>query len=133
MSNWLRTGLTNSGQTGNQTHASVVLPPEPESNTYVFVVEAVGGTPTVTFKFQYSFDPTWVTDANSTWYDLEYVVPGAAETVSVATQTVTAVGSYPSFPLMGVCDRHRFKARLVTSANTNVTYRAEVVGRDTSS
>jgi len=81
-----------------------------------FVVEAVGGTPTVTYKFQGSID-------GLTWYDVAYTVP-ANDTLAVATQTVTGLGGNIQF-LEAPQQRNWNYFRVVTTSNTNVTFRAE--------
>lgn len=115
------------GSTGNNTHGQVEIPADAVDVAFLFTVEAVGATPTVTYKWQYSLEGMDVTDANSTWYDSDYVVPGTAETVVNTTRARTAVGSDVIWPLVGVANRSFRKARLVTTLNTNVTYRGEVI------
>lgn len=82
---------------------------------FQFVVEAVGATPTVTFKYQGSLD-------RLTWTDVAYTT-GALAASSQATQTVTGTGTTVNF-LADARLIYRF-FRCVTTANTNVTYRAE--------
>lgn len=135
MALWGKQIAAQPGSTGNTTHTSVEIPADFDQLVAVFIVEAVGATPTVTFKFQVSFDPMDVSDANSQWADMAYVLLGAAEdaaeTFVVTTQTVTAVGRTTELPYVGSKDQaFPRKVRLVTSANTNVTYRAEIQGRD---
>lgn len=107
--------LAAAGSTGNNTHVGV----EYRGNRVVleFIVEAVGATPTVTFKFQGTIDGV-------NWYDLFYVTD-TTDTPSNATRTVTAVGTSVAFP-SSAQQRRWNQIRLVTSANTNVTYRAEM-------
>lgn len=81
-----------------------------------FVVEAVGATPTVTYKFQGSID-------NVNWYDLGYVTD-ASDTIAVATRTATAVGAQVEFLSNPEARQYQF-FRVVTTSNTNVTFRAE--------
>lgn len=83
-----------------------------------FVVEAVGATPTVTFKFQGSLD-------NANWYDIAYVTD-ANDTVAATTRTVTGTGASVNFLDLASGNRYYKYFRCVTSANTNVTYRAEL-------
>ena len=123
----VRTKLAPVGSTGNTTHASASLP---EANNLAalcveFEITAVGGTPTVTYKVQGSLDDGSVRDADSDWFDL-MVIPANSDT-GVATDTKTAVGVYAYFlatPRLAIR-----KIRLVTSANTNVTYEADVMAR----
>jgi hypothetical protein len=132
MGNWGKATAAPAGSSGNNTHGSIEVPSDWEHVCYLFIVEAVGATPTVTYKWQYSNDDVTVSDANSTWYDLDYILPGTAETVVNATRARTAVGSDLVFPLSGQACRFQRKIRLVTSANTNVTYRAEITGQNPS-
>lgn len=95
--------------------------PQGSSNAQVacqFVVEAAGATPTVTFKVQGSLDGT-------NWYDLMYVTD-ASDTASAAGRTVTAVGASVNFLDVANGARQYTQFRLVTSANTNITYRGEL-------
>ena len=87
-----------------------------------FVVEAVGATPTVTLKVQGSLD-------GSNWSDMAFL-PADSDTIAT-TKTVTAVGATIVY-LAQAHTRFLKQIRLVTSANTNVTYRGElyhVLGR----
>ena len=81
-----------------------------------FVVESAGATPTITFKFQGSLDGT-------NWYDIAYVTD-ANDTTATSTKTVTAVGASVMFLDNPVARKYKF-VRVVPSANTNITYRAE--------
>jgi len=115
-----KVALTAPAQTGNNTHAAVACKPGNGFASPVavqFVIDAVGATPTVDFKVQGSLDGT-------NWYDLAYIT-SASDTLSVAARTVTALGGYANF----VCNsqsRGYNWFRVVTSANTNVTYHAEL-------
>lgn len=111
--------LAATGSTGNNTHTAVT--PADHDNAQVafqFVVEAVGGTPTVTFKYQGSLD-------GLTWTDVPYV-PANTNTSATATQTVTGVGTTLNFLDINSGARLFEQFRCVTTANTNVTYRAEL-------
>lgn len=117
--------LVATGTTGNNTSTGVRLGGSYDGLAFLFIVEAAGATPTVTWKIQGSLDPTSVSDANATWFDVAYVTD-AVDTVATATRTATAVGSSVQFlanPIARQYDRYR----VVTSANTNITYRAEAV------
>lgn len=82
-----------------------------------FKVEAVGATPTVTYKVQGCYDGT-------SWFDLWYV-PTGSDTASAATTVVTATGETYLF-----AKRHYPYLRLVTTANTNVTYSCQAYGSE---
>lgn len=116
-----KTLLANAGTTGNNTHTAIdfKFPPvaAPQQVSFVFVVEAAGATPTVTFKYQGSHD-------NSNWFDLPYITD-ASDTLSQATRVVTATGASIQW-LAGAHSRQFRFYRLVTTANTNVTYRSEI-------
>lgn len=112
------------GSTGNNTHASVSVDGDADSLSVEVEVTVAGATPTFTYKVQGSMDEPVVTDANSDWFDLEMLPAGAV--AEVATDTKTAVGVYEY-----EIDLHKRpirKARLVTSANTNITYEGELWG-----
>lgn len=135
MSDWLKKKIAAEGSAGNNTHPSVEIDPSIDVSQFVlqFIVEAAGATPTVTYKYQVSADDPSVTDANSTWSDLNYVpFQDGTETVAAATRARTTVGSDTLIPFMGTKARQIFrKIRLVTTLNTNVTYRSELSGLDT--
>lgn len=108
--------LAATGSTGNNSHTGVGATPTADKAAVAFVVEAVGATPTVTYKIQGSFDGT-------NWFDL-ILLPSDSETAAV-TKVVTATGTYVSYLTQAQVRFARF-LRLVTSANTNVTYKADL-------
>jgi hypothetical protein len=89
-----------------------------------FITEAVGATPTVTYKVQGTLADGAISDANAGWVDVPYVTD-ATDTLSQATRSMTATGSQVAW-LSNAQGRFFRRLRLVTSANTNVTYRALV-------
>lgn len=115
------------GSTGNNTHASVNVNEDAEVLAAEFEITAVGATPTVSFLYQGSFDGPEVADGASDWFPLS-ILPGDTNVESVAVQTKTAVGVYPSS--VEVARRPVKKVRLITSLNTNVTYEAELYAAD---
>lgn len=123
MSGFPRIFIANAGTTGNNTSGGVKTHPGANKVCVAFVVEAVGATPTVTAKIQGSMDTDDVADGSANWFDLPFVTD-TNDTVA-ATITKTGTGTYP----LWVSQAHsRFvrRVRVVTSANTNVTYRAEL-------
>jgi hypothetical protein len=115
--------LAATGSTGNNSHASAKPSPDGDKAAVVFTVEAVGGAPTVTYKVQATFDADTVADGSANWTDL-ILLPAGSETAAVSA-TVTAVGQYVSF-LAQAHTRFVRRIRVVTSANTNVTYRSDL-------
>ena len=113
------------GSTSNNTHASVSTDADLDALSLEFEITAVGGTPTVSWLFQGSNDPVDVPDASSDWHALE-VIPDDAAAEIATVQTKTAVGVYGAS--VDLKRRPVTKVRLVTSANTNVTYEAEAYG-----
>jgi hypothetical protein len=110
--------------TGNNTHQSVGLTQDAISACVDFRCTAIGATPTVTFVVQGSFDDPSVADASSTFVTA-FVYPVGSDTGTAAPAAVTTVSSNPVF-LAGPSGRFYKKVRVVTSANTNVTYEAKV-------
>lgn len=135
MARWVKKLAAPEGSTGNNTHPGVEIEPSIDLAGLLlsFIVEVVGATPTVTYKWQVSADdPSTITDANAVWTDLNYILHGdTTEAVVAATRARTAVGSDTVVPFLGAKARQLFRRiRLVTSANTNVQYRAVVTGVD---
>lgn len=120
--------LAPAGSTGNNTHTAVQLPAFFEKVAAQLVVEAVGATPTITWKLQGALVPEGVTPATTDFFDL-MLLPTATDT-GAATFVATAVGASAAF-LPYARDLARW-VRMVTSANTNVTYRGELYGADES-
>lgn len=111
------------GSTGNNVHAGVGLPGIAHLLAIAFICEVAGATPTVTWKVQGAVDPLTVLDANAAWVDLPYVTP-ATDTLAQATIARTAVGEDLIWLAQSAIRLFR-RIRLVTTANTNVTYRCE--------
>lgn len=117
------------GSTGNNTHASKSLSASSEHVALNVRITAVGGSPTITWKWQGTYDDPSVVDGSADWYDIAARDIGAtAATTLVVSQTKTAVGNY-GVVLPADCGFTR--VRLVTSANTNVTYAADIVEQQT--
>lgn len=112
------------GSTGNNTHQSVGVSQDADSIAVDFRATAIGATPTITFVIQGSFDDPQTADASSTWVTA-FVYPNGSDTGTAAPAAVTTVTSNPVW-LSGNIGRFYKKIRLVTSANTNVTYEARV-------
>jgi hypothetical protein len=116
------TFLAPPGSTGNLTSASVGLSSVPGYVAVMYVAEVAGTT--ATWKVQGSIDPGQTTDANSIWFDVPYVLP-STDTLSQAAIVRTALGGDLIW-LAGSHIRYFRKIRLVVSANTGQTYRAEL-------
>lgn len=110
------------GSVGNNTHPSAEVPADADALSLELEITAIGATPTLSWIFQGSMDDMGVTDANSDWFPLE-VLPSDAAAEIATVQTKTAVGVYES--QIELKRRPVRKIRLVTSANTNVTYESE--------
>jgi len=110
------------GSTGNNTHQSVGLSQLAIAVCLEFRVTAVGATPTITYIIQGSLDEVTVDDADSNWVSL-LVYPAASDTGTASPAAVTVVNSFLHY--LG-STRFAKKIRIVTSANTNVTYEASV-------
>lgn len=108
--------LAATGTVGNVTSAAVQANQGARSVAVEFIVEVAGATPTITYKLQGTFDGT-------NWFDL-ITVPANSDTAAI-TQTQTAVGDFVTY-LDLVGGRFANQFRLVTSANTNITYRANL-------
>ena len=108
------------GSNGNQTGPAVGIGIG-TTNTMVFqfVVEAVGGAPTVTYQFQGSVDGT-------NWYNIAYVTD-SSDTVSTATRARTSTGADVCFLSNPIARAYNY-VRVVVSGINNVTYRAEAYG-----
>lgn len=109
------------GSTGNNNHTAVSASPSAKAVALEFNVEAVGATPTVTYALQGSLQDT--PGAND-WESIALIPAGsdtAASTrvVTAAGRTINHVSQAPS--------RFFKKFRLVTTANTNVTYSANLI------
>lgn len=105
------------GTTGNVTGTAVKVVNNADRVALQFVVEAIGATPTVTFKFQGSLDGT-------NWYDVSYITP-LTSTEAVAAIVVTTVVGTAVFLGNSVARGYAYY-RVVTTVNTNVTFRAEL-------
>lgn len=112
--------LIGTGQTGNlaANTTPVCRVKEKGGVTAIqFVVEAQGGTPTVTWQGQGSLDGV-------NWYNLAYITD-ASDTLSVAAITTVALGAQVIFLDNSTVRNYNF-FRVIVSANTNTTYRAEL-------
>ena len=108
--------LAPTGSVGNLTGPSVDAGQASGACCFQFVVEAVGTT--VTYKFQGSMDGV-------NWYDVFYDTE-ATNASSQAVRTMTAVGSQIQWLDTASFSRMYTKYRVVVSANTGCTFRAEL-------
>jgi hypothetical protein len=116
--------MANPATTGNNTHTSVGLSPAAGRTAFAFIVEVAGGGPTVTYVFQGSLDPTAISDANALWVPL-IVLPSNSETATAAPAASTTVGAVVHY-LAQAHTRFIRRVRVVTTLNTNITYRCEL-------
>jgi hypothetical protein len=103
------------GTTGNNTGAGAYVGGVPDAVAVDFKVEAIGATPTITAKVQVSLD-------GAIWFDVPFVSSTADS--ATASVTVTTVSDTVMWIDMASSSRFFRYVRLVTSANTNVTYSA---------
>ena len=108
--------LAPAGSTGNITGPAVALGSGWQAFALQFVVEAAGGSPTVTYKFQASLDGT-------NWFDVGYITD-ASDTIATATRVATSTGAQVAFVSNPVA-RQFLYFRVVTTGNNNITFRAE--------
>lgn len=110
--------LAATGTTGNNTHAAIDVPDAQHLVCQLFV-EAVGATPQITFKLQGSYDGT-------NWYDLPFTIENSTAVATAARNVNPTVASTGYIVAVDMLQPARAfpRARLVTSANTNTTYRA---------
>ena len=108
--------LAPSGSTGNIVGNPVALGSGWQAFALQFIVEAAGGSPTVTYKFQASLD-------NVNWYDVGYITD-ASDTLSTATRVMTAVGAQVCFVSNPIA-RQYLSFRVVTTGNNNITFSAQ--------
>jgi hypothetical protein len=109
--------LAPAASTGNVTGTGYDADPAASGHAFQFVVEAIGATPTVTWKIQGSWN-------NSNWFDLLYVTD-ASDTAATTARINTVVGADIIFLSNPVARQYKYY-RVVTTANTNVTFRCEV-------
>ncbi|MDE2101465.1 MAG: hypothetical protein KGL39_29740 [Patescibacteria group bacterium] len=109
--------LAATGTTGNVTGNSVQVSDAFDAIAFQFVVEVAGATPTVTYQFQGSVDGV-------NWYNVGYVTD-ATDGISQSTRTRTSPGADVMFLSNPIARRYRY-FRVVTTANTNITFRAEM-------
>ncbi len=112
--------LSANGRTGNNTETGRLIGGY-DLMAFQFAVEAIGATPTVTWKVQGSLDST--DGATGTWYDVGYITD-ISDSIAVAGIVQTTVSTKVTFLSNPVARRYLW-FRLVTSANTNVTYHGE--------
>ena len=122
------------GSTGNNTHASVRLHPAAERTGIALVVENGGATPAISWKVQGSLDRDGVADGSANWVDLACVSAASDNPAAIPVVVNPATTGVSSVLWLGGGGPAANKApprpvrrlRVVTSANTNVTYRVEL-------
>lgn len=108
------------GTTGTPASPVIELDGDPDDIGFEFVVEVIGATPSITFKWQGSLNGT-------DWFDYGYITD-ASSVESFAARTVTTVSASVQWR-SNALRRYRF-VRCVPSANTNVTFRAALIEFD---
>lgn len=111
--------LAPTGSTGNVTTPLKQVPVEVDTIAAQFVTEAVGATPTVTWKIQGTLDGT-------NFFDMPYITQSTSAT-SQAAIVSTTVQAIPIWFDSAAGDARKITGvRLVVTANTNVTFRCEL-------
>lgn len=113
--------IPTAASSGNNTHPGIRIEPG-QGIGFLFEVVTAGATPTVTWKVQGSIDSDDIADASAAWFDVLYVTD-ASDTATSAAIVSTVVGKRVIW-LANTGARMYRRLRLVTSANTNITYRA---------
>lgn len=108
--------LAATGSTGTPTSAALAVGAEIDKLGVEGIVEAIGATPTITWKIQCSIDNA------ANWFDAPYVTP-ASDALSQVPITRTTVGADQLW--IDLTNRQITHVRLVVTANTNVTFRVE--------
>lgn len=117
MAAFQKIALDATGTTSTHTTGSGIIPTgRTDTVCLEFIIEAVGATPTITWKLQASFD-------NVNFVDVE-LLPAASET-AVATVTQTGTGTYHHFVAQSAVRKWPYY-QIVSSSNTNVTYRSNL-------
>lgn len=114
------------GSTGNNTHNSFRASANNSDYAFVLIVENGGATPTISWKIQGAMDSDSVTDVNANWFDL-LMLPANSDTVAAIPLVVSSAttGTVSAVFLAQAPSRFARRFRIVTTANTNVTYRVE--------
>lgn len=116
--------LAPAGSTGNNVHTSVDIAPDIDTVAAKFEITVAGATPTVSYKLQATFDGPDIPDATADWFDA-FAMPYDSAT-EAGVQTKTALGVYAL--MLDLRRRPARRVRLVTTANTNVTYEGDLFG-----
>jgi len=133
MPSFNKTDLIATGANTNQTSASKGVAPDTEFVGFRIVCEAIGATPAITWQIFGSLDDPAVSDANSFWEALGYILDGngaSPDTIAFTSKAGpiiagTAQSLFPSTP-----NRRYRKYRAVITAILNVTYRVEMFTKD---
>lgn len=114
--------LAPTGSTGNLTSSGVKLAPGASKLCVMYVAEVAGTT--ATWKVQGSVDNDPLADGSANWFDLPYVLP-SSDTLSQAAIVRTTLGADVIWLALATT-RFVRRVRLVVTANTGQTYRAEM-------
>jgi hypothetical protein len=122
-----RNALAPAGSVGNNTHTGYNLSGAAEEILVQFRITAIGATPTVTWNVQASYAETGIADGSADWFDVAIVAStSTTPTTLVPTITGTTVSTVVAI-VAGLQNIPAKRIRLVTSANTNVTYTADLI------
>lgn len=116
------TVLAPTGSTGNLTSAGIKTNPGASKLCVMYVAEVAGTT--ATWKVQGAVDLDGIADASANWFDLPYVLP-STDTLSQAAIVRTSLGADVIWLALATT-RFVRRVRLVVTANTGQTYRAEL-------
>lgn len=125
--------LIAAGATTNQTSASKPINPDTDYVCFRIVCEAIGATPAISWLIQGSSDDAAVTDGNSFFFPIGYVLDGSGgspDTVTFAARTGPIVAGTAQEIYPASAFRKYRKYRVVISGDVNVTYRVEMYTTD---
>jgi hypothetical protein len=126
------------GSTGNNTHASLRVHPAAAKLAFLLVVENGGATPAISWKVQGSVDRDETADGSANWFDMGLMtaasdspaaIPIVISSATTGTSSVAWLSGGGTTAASKAPPRLVRRVRVVTSNNTNVTYRVEMSGQ----